>query len=323
MEPLLRGGLGSALFYDDFSDPKSGWTLVSDHEDYKCGYQPADEWYSVSIFVPSWAAMAWRPAGTYDDFEVDVNAGCMVAETPGEFGLLFRMQDSANFYCFSVSNQGYWRLRKMVSGTWQAILASTFSDAIATGNYWNYLGVVCDGPNITLSINDTEVGQVSDPTFVSGWIGLMGGSFDYGDIQMVFDDLAVWSGPAAPPAAEEEFFKVSSLGVAINGVSSPTVFTLSESWKVTEIETYHWNQGQGVSPGTIGLRAANGTMYGPWQATGLPGQGGVANAYWVVHPNVVIPPGTYTVIDSSPGTWSQNSETGGRGMGWGKGIPQG
>ena len=36
----------------------------------------------------------------------------------------------------SVSNQGYWRLRKMVSGTWQAILASTYSDAIATGDHW-------------------------------------------------------------------------------------------------------------------------------------------------------------------------------------------
>ena len=310
------------LFYDDFSDPKSGWTLVSDNEDYKCGYQPReDPWYSISIFVPDWAAMAWRPESSYDDFEVDANAGCVAADPPGEFGLLFRMQDGTNFYCFSVSNQGYWRLRKMVSGTWQAILASTYSDAIATGDHWNYLGVVCSGPNITLSVNDTEVGQVSDSTFASGWVGLMGGSFETGDVQMVFDDLAVWSLADAPSATEEEFFKVSSLGVAYNGASSPT-FTLSDTWKVTELLTYHWNQGQGMTPGTIGLRAANGTMYGPWQATGLPGQGGVANANWVVHPDVIIPPGTYSVIDSSPSTWSQNSETGGRGMGWGKGIRQ-
>jgi hypothetical protein len=46
----------------------------------------------------------------------------------------------------------------------------------------------------------------------------------------------------------------------------------------------------------------------------------VANAYWVVKPNVVIPPGTYTVVDSDPGTWAQNSETLGKGMAWGKGI---
>jgi hypothetical protein len=88
--------------------------------------------------------------------------------------------------------------------------------------------------------------------------------------------------------------------------------------------TYHWNDAEGMSsPGTIGLRAADGTMYGPWQATGLDGQGGVPNANWVVNPNIIIPPGAYTVIDSDPSTWSQNEETGGAGMAWGKGIRQG
>ena len=277
----------------------------------------------MHIFAPNWQAFAWRSADSYDDFAVEIKAGCVIAETPAEYGLIFRMQDSQNFYCFSVTNEGYWQLRKRVSGAWQVILAPAFSGAIVTGDYWNYLGVVCLGSSITLYVNEEQVGQTSDSEFGSGWIGVMGRSFDTGGIQTVYDDLLVWSVEDEPPAAEEEFFRVSSLGVAYNGAKSPTVFTLYEPWRVTEIGTYHWNQGAGVWPGTIGLRAADGTMYGPWQASGQPGQGGVPNAYWLVNPNVVIPPGTYTVVDSSAATWSQNSETGGRGMAWGKGIPQG
>jgi hypothetical protein len=125
-----------------------------------------------------------------------------------------------------------------------------------------------------------------------------------------------------PAAAEEEFFKVLSLGGAYNGATEPTTFSIDESWLVTYLMTYHWNNGNGVTPGTIGLQASDGTTYGPWQAVGGLGQGKVPNTYWEVKPNIVIPPGTYTVLDSDPSTWAQNEETGGAGMSWGNGIRQ-
>ena len=128
---------------------------------------------------------------------------------------------------------------------------------------------------------------------------------------------------SVPEANEdvEEIFQVTSIGSAQNG-ATPTTFTVSESWLVTELKTYHWNYGDGATPGTIGLMDADGTILGSFQAEGLPGQGDVANAYWVVNPNIVIPPGTYTIIDSDPDTWAQNSETNGMGMAWGSGVRQ-
>lgn len=131
---------------------------------------------------------------------------------------------------------------------------------------------------------------------------------------------AVTSNPL-PNENVEEMFKVTSIGSAHNG-ATPTTFTISESWLVTEIKTYHWNNGNGVTPGTIGLMAADGTDMGTWQAGGLPGSGDVPDAYWVVNPNIVIPSGTYTVIDSDLETWAQNSETNGVGMAWGLGVRQ-
>ncbi len=71
------------------------------------------------------------------------------------------------------------------------------------------------------------------------------------------------------------------------------------------------------------LRHSNGKLYGPWRAKGSPGQGGVPNAYWTVSPNAVVPAGTYTIVDSSPATWSQNRQSGGRGFAVVKGYPAG
>ena len=99
-----------------------------------------------------------------------------------------------------------------------------------------------------------------------------------------------------------------------NGPTEPTIFSFNSPHLVTEIHDYHWNDAQGATPGTIGLQDQNGKMYGPWQAVGTPGQGGVPNANWYVYPNIIIPAGTYTIIDSDPSTWSQNGDSGGKGM---------
>ncbi len=111
----------------------------------------------------------------------------------------------------------------------------------------------------------------------------------------------------------EIIFENGNINMVYNRPTKETIFTINEPYVITEIITYHWNNAKGATPGTIALRSANKT-YGPWKATGKPGQGGVPNAYWVVYPNETIPAGTYTVIDSDPNTWSQNSESNGEGF---------
>lgn len=119
----------------------------------------------------------------------------------------------------------------------------------------------------------------------------------------------------------EELFVLADGGGVFNGAITPTTFTNSVPWTVTLIYTYHWNNEKGTTPlGTISLQAADGTVFGPWETTPMDGQGGVHNAFWAASPNITLPPGTYTVIDSDPGTWSQNDKTGGAGMVWIDGV---
>lgn len=108
-----------------------------------------------------------------------------------------------------------------------------------------------------------------------------------------------------------------------NSPTAPTRFTIREPHQITYVFTYHWNDGRGTPAGTVALQSEDGSIFGPWRASGTPGQGGVPNANWEVRPNVVIPAGTYTIVDSDPSTWSQNAQSGGRGMAIVKGFPTG
>jgi len=115
-----------------------------------------------------------------------------------------------------------------------------------------------------------------------------------------------------------DLFSVNSIK-AVQNNGKPATVTLDKKSHITELGTYHWNDGKGQAPGTIGLKDQSGKTYGPWQANSSSGQGGAPSVYWRTSPNADLPAGTYTVIDSDPATWSQNTETGGQGIAWAKG----
>lgn len=115
------------------------------------------------------------------------------------------------------------------------------------------------------------------------------------------------------PAPLEDVFNNGNVGGVQSGPTSPTTFTLAVARHAVSFDTYHYFNG-GALPGLLGLRHADGTEYGPWQATGGVGQGGVQNASWICHPEVELPAGSYAVLDSGAATWSYNDESGGAGF---------
>jgi antitoxin component YwqK of YwqJK toxin-antitoxin module len=111
-------------------------------------------------------------------------------------------------------------------------------------------------------------------------------------------------------------------GSVDNNPTSSASFTISEPHLITYIDTYHYNSGQGVSAGgTISLKRDDGEIFGPWTVTAESGSG-AANAWWKCLPYVVIPAGTYTIIDSEPETWSMNTESNGCGFSKVEGHPE-
>jgi hypothetical protein len=134
---------------------------------------------------------------------------------------------------------------------------------------------------------------------------------------------AASAAPVAPVDPDEKgpvvlhpatLFSNFNSGGVVNQPRAATTFTLASGAVITAIQTYHWNGGRGKTPGTVKLVSSSGKSFGPWQTKGIDGQGGVKGAFWQANPQVSIPAGTYTIVDSDPSTWSNNSASGYRGF---------
>ena len=207
------------------------------------------------------------------------------------------------------------------------------NDAVrANGPYWGYGSgniAIDNGENIvSVSTKPGETANAKGEATIPGggpgatmFIHVGSGLSQLGAMHTTLDIGYVWVAgtppppPPPPPAGNERvlFDSMNGYGVG-NGPTAPATFTIGQPHVLTSITTYHWNDGRGTRAGTIGLRDAAGRVFGPWAVAGSPGQGGVPNAFWIATPNVTLPAGTYTIIDSEPSTWSQNSQSGNRGM---------
>jgi len=100
-----------------------------------------------------------------------------------------------------------------------------------------------------------------------------------------------------------------------NGATSPTISTDGKPYCLVEIATYHWNNGNGTSAGTLTLVGGMGSgaqKLGPYPAEPTAGQAPNVNLVATVptSPAPVIIDGSYTVEDSEPSTWSQSGGAG-------------
>lgn len=129
----------------------------------------------------------------------------------------------------------------------------------------------------------------------------------------LFEKFRIVNYEDVPEGEVVEIFKIGNDQEVFNG-GKPASVKVEKDYHVTELWTYHWNGGTGAAAGTISLKGADGTVYGPWQAELYNG------VYWIAKPSIVIPAGNYTVVDSDSSTWAQNSGSGGQGMTWMNGI---
>jgi hypothetical protein len=125
-------------------------------------------------------------------------------------------------------------------------------------------------------------------------------------------------GPISQPGIEILLFDTKNNDFVFNGPSKPAEFTISQSYYVTSIWNYHYNGGQGVTPGNISLRRRDGKVFGPWEVSAADV---TTRINWECEPKTTIPAGTYTIVDSEDALWSWNDRSGGRGMSKVKGYP--
>lgn len=183
---------------DDFSNSSSGWTIRSDAEA-EMGYAAGE--YGLLVKQPNrivWSLAPLRQqlgeeAQLFNNFELTVEAR-QASGPVGQYGVLFRFQDGDNFYAFSITSAGLYRLDKRVGGEWVNLRPWTPSPAIRTGLEVNRLRVRAIGPQIEIAVNDQPLVTVVDEeaALAEAWeIALFAGAFDEPGVEVRFDNFEV------------------------------------------------------------------------------------------------------------------------------------
>lgn len=177
------------LFQDDFSSTDSGWDRVSVEEgitDYADGV--------YRIYVNTAETDVWaNPGLSFEDVRVEVDATKVGGDDDNDFGLICRYLDSANFYFFVVSSDGYYGIGRVIDGSQELIGDNAMlpTDEVNQGNATNRLRADCVGDQLSLYINGAFVASQEDATFTSGDVGLMAGSFSTAGTDIHFDNFLV------------------------------------------------------------------------------------------------------------------------------------
>lgn len=176
-------------FRDDFRRDRGVWDTDSSEDVTR---RIAAGTYQLLVATPD--MLAWSNADVeFADFLLDIDATHLGGPLDNEFGVIFRYVDGDNYYLFSISSDGYYRLQKQVDGEWETILGWFSSEAIKVGEGSdNHITILAEGSQFTFLVNDVLLEQIEDDTFDTGGLGLAAGTFDEGDVEIAFDNVEIW-----------------------------------------------------------------------------------------------------------------------------------
>ncbi len=179
---------GETLFFDDFSDPSSGWERFTSAE----GTMDYDG-NGFRFLVNSLDTNFWStPEGTYRDVRVEVDVAKINGPDENRIGLLCRYLQG-NYYFFMVSSDGYYTIGKFLGGNVIQMGQSQmeFNPSIHTGLAINHLRGDCIGDRFTFYVNGSPVAQAQDPDLSEGGVGLLAGTFGQPGVDVLFDNFFV------------------------------------------------------------------------------------------------------------------------------------
>ncbi len=185
------------LFQDDFADAQAcGWVQ------YNQGGASATVEEELLRLTTSQPGPIWwtNPERNFDDVIITVQARQASGPDNNAYGVICRYQSQENFYVFLISGDGYYAIGKYQSGNEQIQYLTgdgqyhyIFSDAINQGIATNQLRINCVGNELSMTVNGLPLATVTDPTFVTGDVGLAVSAFELGTAVIEFDNIQVIS----------------------------------------------------------------------------------------------------------------------------------
>jgi hypothetical protein len=178
------------LFYDDFSDPSSGWDQVNEPS-YATDYFEN----SYRIYENETMSDIWSNPDTlsFGDVTIEVDATKKAGPDDNDFGVICRYQDTNHFYYGIISSDGYFGIIKVTSDGSETLGRENleFSDSINQKYASNHIRLDCIGDVLTLYVNGDQLDQQTDGELATGNVGLIAGTYNTAGTDILFDNFIV------------------------------------------------------------------------------------------------------------------------------------
>jgi hypothetical protein len=181
---------GFLAFGDDFTDNRNGWHV---------GDMP-DRTITIKNGVYSMFFKEQRIGGyelwetlTLQNLVAEVDIAPLEQSAYG--GIIFSYQDEENYYIVRVSSDGDFMVGKVFGGDSEMLLPWEKHPAINEGVEINNVMVVRNGGTILVYVNGVEVGEANDSSLARGKVGLVAGSGNAEQAEVLLDNFRVWRLP--------------------------------------------------------------------------------------------------------------------------------
>jgi hypothetical protein len=167
---------------DTFDDNANEWIVGEQTGEF------ADASFIIANGVYHWAAKAlqgfvWWHHPTIPrvtDFYLAVDSRQINGPASSYVGLVLRLDESDNYYLFSLNNTGEYSFDEYYNAQWLSLIRWTTSPAIQVDGT-NHLEVVAEAARFSFFVNGQWVGDYEDPAIPSGYSGLLVGMDEVGE----------------------------------------------------------------------------------------------------------------------------------------------
>jgi hypothetical protein len=183
-----RPGIGDVILEDDFSSSGAWTTGQSPSASVAFGKNEL----TIAIAQPGGYGNSVRQEPILSDFYLEITASPTLCRGSDEYGVLFRVNSSADFYRFSLSCDGRARLDKLLGGVASSPQPWMESGVIPVGApSISRLAAWVQGSEMRFFVNDFFLFSVKDPMLPTGLIGVFARSGEDTAVTVNFSDLVV------------------------------------------------------------------------------------------------------------------------------------
>jgi len=178
------------LLSDDFSDPASGFAVLSDADG---GVEYSDGSLRFTVLTEGVRWYSYSGRAEEQDVEIEASAQLLSGPSLSELAILCRWSGVGDFTALAVRGDGavgIWQVRGRVT-TWLLDWTEAPGFVVRPGEPFR-MTASCRGTELELAVNEIVLAQVTDPQPSAGDVALMAGLGEAGELVVLFDDLEVF-----------------------------------------------------------------------------------------------------------------------------------